>query len=372
MKKGNERAGARTRRYFFMRIGILTSGGDCAGLNAVIRAAGISIFRNIKGAELIGIPEGYGGLIRGEQVKLRKSDIQGILAEGGTILGSSRQPFKQMETVGEDGTSKLQKMVANYNKMELDCLIAIGGAGTHKNAALLTREGCRVIGVPKTIDNDIWGTDVTFGFQTAVEVACSCMDRIRTTAESHARVMLVEIMGNKAGWLALHSGIAAGADAILIPEMPFSEDELCRFITAKKKSGARSVLIAVAEGAHIRAEAGLKRKQRSFARAELGEKTITNHLAEYIEEKTGYASRTSVLGYVQRGGAPCAYDRLLCTRLGEAAANLVSEGRFGVTVAVRGNSLTTNRLEDVAGKYKYVTRGDRMVKCAGELGIFLG
>lgn len=355
-----------------MKIGILTSGGDCAGLNAVIRAAGISIFRNIKGAELIGIPEGYGGLIDGESVKLRPRDIEGILAEGGTLLGSSRQPFKQMQIRGEDGQTKLEKMAANYKKLGLDCLIAIGGAGTHKNAALLMREGCKVIGVPKTIDNDIWGTDVTFGFQTAVEVACSCMDRIRTTAESHSRVMLVEIMGNKAGWLALHSGIAAGADAILIPEMPFAEDELCRFIEDKKKDGARSVLIAVAEGAHIRAEAGLKRKQRSFARANLGEKTVTNHLAEYIEQNTGYAARTSVLGYVQRGGAPCAYDRLLCTRLGEQAANLVAEGRFGVTVAVKGNSLAVNRLEDVAGKYKYVTRGDRMVRCAEELGIFLG
>lgn len=355
-----------------MKIGILTSGGDCAGLNAVIRAAGISVFRNIKGAELIGIPEGYGGLISGESVKLRESDICGILSEGGTILGSSRQPFKQMQVKGDDGKTKLDKMVSNYKKMGLDCLIAIGGAGTHKNAALLMREGCNVIGVPKTIDNDIWGTDVTFGFQTAVEVACSCMDRIRTTADSHARVMLVEIMGNKAGWLALHSGIAAGADAILIPEMPFSEDELCKFISDKKKKGARSVLIAVAEGAHIRAEAGLKRKQRSFARAELGEKTITNHLAEYIEQHTGYAARTSVLGYVQRGGAPCAYDRLLCTRLGKQAAYLAAEGRFGVTIAVKGNSLSVNKLEDIAGKYKYVTRGDRMVRCAEELGIFLG
>ena len=184
--------------------------------------------------------------------------------------------------------------------------------------------------------------------------------------------MLVEIMGNKAGWLALHSGIAAGADAILIPEIPFSEDKLCSFVASKKAVGARSVIIAVAEGAHIKSEAGLKRKKRSFARAEFNETTVTSHLAEYIEEKTGYATRTSVLGYVQRGGAPCAYDRLLCTRLGEAAADYVAEGKFGVTVAVKGNRLVANKLEDIAGKYKYVTRGDRMVKCAEELGIFLG
>ena len=355
-----------------MKIGILTSGGDCSGLNAVIRAAGISLYNNLKGVQLVGIPDGYGGLIRGEGNLLGRDDLKGILDKGGTILGSSRQPFKQMEVVGDDGESKLAKMVRNYKAMGLDCLIAIGGAGTHKNAALLWREGCNVIGVPKTIDNDIYGTDVTFGFQTAVEVACDCMDRIRTTAQSHARVMLVEIMGNKAGWLALHSGIAAGADAILIPEIPFSEDKLCSFVASKKAVGARSVIIAVAEGAHIKSEAGLKRKKRSFARAEFNETTVTSHLAEYIEEKTGYATRTSVLGYVQRGGAPCAYDRLLCTRLGEAAADYVVEGKFGVTVAVKGNRLVANKLEDIAGKYKYVTRGDRMVKCAEELGIFLG
>lgn len=355
-----------------MRIGILTSGGDCSGLNAVIRAVGLSALANIRDVKLIGIPDGYAGLICGESFTLRESDLEGILGQGGTFLGSSRRPFKQMETVEDDGTTRLQKMVENYRKLKLDCLVCIGGAGTHKNAALLMREGCNVIGVPKTIDNDIYGTDVTFGFQTAVEVATDCMDRIRTTADSHSRVMLVEIMGNKAGWLTLHSGIAAGADAILIPEIPFSEDALCGFVTAKKNGGARSVLIAVAEGASIQSEAGLKKKHRSFARAERGETTITNRLAEYIEQKTGFTARTSVLGYVQRGGAPCAFDRLLCTRLGEAAADLAAEGRFGVTLAVKGNRIVVNRLEDVAGKYKYVSRGDRMVKCAREIGIFVG
>ena len=355
-----------------MKLGILTSGGDCSGLNAVIRAVGLSAFSNVKDLKLIGIPEGYGGLIRGESFTLRPENLNGILAQGGTILGSSRQPFKQMEIKENDGTTRLEKMVANYRKMGLDGLICLGGAGTHKNAALLKREGCNVIGVPKTIDNDIYGTDVTFGFQTAVEVATDCMDRIRTTAESHARVMLVEIMGNKAGWLTLHSGIAAGADAIIIPEIPFSQDALCEFVAQKKKDGARSVIIAVAEGASIKSEAGLKKKQRSFARAERGETTITPRLAEYIQENTGYASRASILGYVQRGGAPCAYDRLLCTRLGEAAADLVAEGRFGVTLAVKGNRIVVNELEDIAGKYKYVTRGDRMVKCAKEIGIFVG
>ena len=175
--------------------------------------------------------------------------------------------------MGDDGESKLAKMVRNYKAMNLDCLIALGGAGTHKNAALLQREGCNVIGVPKTIDNDIYGTDVTFGFQTAVEVACDCIDRIRTTAESHSRVMLVEVMGNKAGWLALHAGIAAGADAILIPEIPFSEDKLCDFVASKKSLGKRCVIVVVAEGAHVKSDAGLKRKKRAFVRTELNEVT---------------------------------------------------------------------------------------------------
>lgn len=355
-----------------MKVGILTSGGDCSGLNAVIRAVAISLLTENKDVKLIGIPEGYGGLINGEGYQLKLSDVVDILPRGGTILGSSRRPFKQMTVPEDDGSTRLDKMLKNYKKMGLDCLITLGGAGTHKNAAMLKNGGCNVIGVPKTIDNDIYGSDVTFGFQTAVEVATDCLDRIRTTTESHARVMLVEIMGNKAGWLTLHSGIAAGADAILIPEIPFHEDDLCDFITAKKRAGSRGIMIAVAEGASIKAEAGLKRKHRSFARSERGETTITNHLAEYIEQKTGYAARTTVLGYVQRGGTPCAYDRLLCTRLGEAAADLVKEGKFGVTVAVKGNRIVANDLDDVAGKYKYVTKGDRMVKCAKELGIYMG
>lgn len=355
-----------------MKVGILTSGGDCSGLNAVIRAVGISLLSGGKNIELVGIPEGYGGLIRGESYALDLNDVSPLLSQGGTVLGSSRQPFKQMTVPDGDGVTRLDRMLKNYKKMGLDCLITLGGAGTHKNAAMLKNEGCNVIGVPKTIDNDIYGTDVTFGFQTAVEVATDCLDRIRTTAESHGRILLVEIMGNKAGWLTLHSGIAAGADAIIIPEIPFHENDLCKFIADKKQSGSRGMIIAVAEGASIKAEAGLKKKHRSFARTERGETTITNHLAEYIEEKTGYSARTSVLGYIQRGGTPCAYDRLLCTRLGEAAADLVKEGVFGVTVAVKGNRIVANNLDDIAGKYKYVTRGDRMVKCARELGIFLG
>ncbi len=355
-----------------MKIGILTSGGDCSGLNAVIRAIGLSAFANIKNVELTGIPDGYGGLIRGESYPLRREDLEGILDRGGTILRTSRQPFKKMTQAEEDGTSRLQKMCSNYRKMGLDCLFTLGGAGTHKTAALLCMEGCNVIGVPKTIDNDIYGTDVTFGFRTAVEVATESFDRIRTTAESHSRTMLVELMGNKAGWLTLETGIAAGADAILIPEIPFSPEAVAAFVSARLKSGRRCTMIAVAEGSVLASEAKYKKDERVFVRTERGETTVTAHLAEVLQQMTGAETRVCVPGYLQRGGTPCAFDRLLCTRLGEYAARLAGEGRFGVTVAVSGNRITFNALADIAGKYKLVDPEGETVKTARNLGICFG
>ena len=354
-----------------MKFGILTSGGDCAGLNAVIRSIGLYLLNNVKNAEIVGIPDGYGGLIRGESYPLRREDFEDILALGGTILRTTRQPFKKM-TVAEEGGSRLSKMVANYKKMGLDCLFTLGGAGTHKTAALLSMEGCKVIGVPKTIDNDIYGTDVTFGFQTAVEVATEAFDRIVTTARSHSRVMLVEIMGNKAGWLTLHTGIAAGADMILIPEMPFSLDAVCDFVTARVNAGERCTMIAVAEGAQLDYEAKFKKEDRAFVRTELGETTVTRHLSEVITERTGAEARYSVLGYLQRGGTPCAFDRLLCSRLGGYAARLAAAGRFGVTVAFAGNKVTFNALADIAGKYKFVSPESDIVRFAKDIGISFG
>ncbi len=354
-----------------MRIGILTSGGDCCGLNAVIRAIGLYASENIKNVEIVGIPDGYGGLIRGECFPLEKEIFSGIIDRGGTILGTSRQPFKQM-TVAENGVTRLEKMRENYEKMKLDCLFTLGGAGTHKTAALLCMEGCNVIGVPKTIDNDIYGTDVTFGFQTAVEVATENIDRIKTTASSHGRTMLVEIMGNKAGWLALHAGIASAADMILIPEIPFSVDAVCDFIAEKEKSGASCNIIAVAEGAVLDTEVKYKKSERVFVRPERGETTVTNHLAEMIGQRTGCETRVSVLGYVQRGGSPCAYDRVLSSRLGGYAGKLAKEGRFGVTVAVNGNRITFNSLTDIAGKYKLVPPEGEIVRFAKDIGISFG
>lgn len=354
-----------------MKFGILTSGGDCAGLNAVIRAIGLYLTHNVKNAEIVGIPEGYGGLIRGESYPLREADFEDILDEGGTILRTSRQPYKKM-TVAEEGGTRLSKMISNYKKMGLECLFTLGGAGTHKTAALLSMEGCNVIGVPKTIDNDIYGTDVTFGFQTAVEVATEAICRIETTSRSHSRIMLVEIMGNKAGWLTLHSGIAAGAHMILIPEIPFSVDAVCDFLSARLRAGERCSIVAVAEGAVLENEARFKKDDRAFVRTEQGESTVTRHLAEVIGERTGAETRYSVLGYLQRGGAPCAYDRLLCTRMGGFAARLAAEGRFGVTVALEDNAITFNALADIAGKYKFVDPAGDTVRFAREIGISFG
>ena len=354
-----------------MKFGILTSGGDCAGLNAVIRAIGLYLANNVKNAEIVGIPEGYAGLIRGESYPLTKADLEGLLPVGGTILKTRRTPFKRM-TVLEEGGTRLSRMVANYKKMGLDCLFTLGGAGTHKTAALLSMEGCNVIGVPKTIDNDIFGTDVTFGFRTAVEVVTDAFDRIETTTRSHSRIMLVEVMGNKAGWLTLQSGIAAGVQMILIPEIPFNLDVVCDTLNARIAAGETYTMIAVAEGAVLDAEARFKKEERAFARPAFGETTVTRHLAEVIGERTGQETRYSVLGYLQRGGTPCAYDRFLCTRLGGYAAKLAVEGRFGVTAAVVGNEITFNALPDIAGKYKFVDPMGGEVACARGIGISFG
>ena len=354
-----------------MKFGILTSGGDCAGLNAVIRSIGLYLLSNVKNAEIVGIPEGYAGLIRGESYPMKREDFEGLLTEGGTILRTRRTPFKRM-TVPEEGGTRLSKMLTNYKKMGLDCLFTLGGAGTHKTAALLSMEGCNVIGVPKTIDNDIFGTDVTFGFQTAVEVVTDAFDRIETTTRSHSRIMLVEVMGNKAGWLTLYSGIAAGAHMILIPEIPFNLDAVCDFVGARIAAGETYTMIAVAEGAVLDSEARFKKEERVFVRPEQGEATVTRHLAEVIGARTGQETRYSVLGYLQRGGTPCAYDRLLCTRLGGYAAKLAAEGRFGVTAAVSGNNITFNALPDIAGKYKFVDPQGEEVALARSIGISFG
>ena len=275
-----------------------------------------------------------------------------------------------MKVEDQNGESRLDQMVKNYKKNKLDLVVTLGGAGTHKTASLLSDAGCNVIGLPKTIDNDIWGTDVTFGFHTALEIDTECIDRIHTTAASHGRTMLVEIMGNKVGWLTLYSGIAGGADIILIPEIPYDPDEVCNMVTKRSEKGKAFTIIAIAEGAMSKKEAGMKKAERLEYRN--GEATATNMLAKYIQEKAGVETRTVVPGHIQRGGSPSPYDRLLSTELGSFAGKLVQEGNFGKTVAIINNQITYNRLSDVAGKTKYVDEDNQMIKIGRSIGISFG
>lgn len=354
-----------------MRIGILTSGGDCSGLNPVIRGFVKYVVREIPGAEIYGFRNGYLGLMTRDYVILQEKDVENILDQGGTILGSIRQPYKLM-TVSENGEpTKLQIMVENYRKLKLDCLVTMGGAGTHKTASLLSVEGCNVIGLPKTIDNDIYGTDVTFGFHSAVEVATEAIGRIKTTAESHARTFFVEVMGNKVGWLTLYSGIAGGADGVFIPEIPYNMDAVCEWVSKRKAEGHRSTLVAVAEGAMSTDEMAMDKKERR-AYLESTDKTVSERLAATVSARCGVEARASVLGYIQRGGAPSAYDKLLSTEIGACGGACVKNGQFGVSVCYRGGKLTCNALTDIAGRAKVVPPDHQFVRLARSMGIYFG
>ena len=354
-----------------MKIGILTAGGDCPGLNAVIRGFAKYVYNQIPSAEIFGIADGYRGFIAGDFKTLKESDFSGILNVGGTILGTSRQPFKKMKEEDQNGESKLDQMVKNYKKKGLDLVVTIGGAGTHKTAALLSSAGCNVIGLPKTIDNDLWGTDITFGFHSAVDIDTEVIDRIHTTAASHGRTMLIEIMGNKVGWLTLYSGIAGGADILLLPEIPYDPDEICQTVTKRYEKEKRAfTIICIAEGALSKEEAEMKKSERLEARG--GALTATSSLANYISEKTGVETRCVVPGHIQRGGSPSPYDRLISTELGSFAGKLVQEGNFGTTVAVVNNQITYNWLSDIAGKTKYVPQDHQMIDVARSIGISFG
>jgi len=354
------------------RIGILTSGGDCPGLNAAIRGVAKAAYERIPGVEIIGITDGYSGLISGESKEMKPSDFSGILTLGGTILGTSRQPFKTIRVIGDDMVDKVAAMKKNYKKMGLDCLLTLGGNGTHKTANLLSEEGLNVIGLPKTIDNDLWGTEVTFGFHTAVDIATEVIDRIHTTAASHGRVMVIEIMGHKAGWLTLYAGLAGGADIIVLPEIPFRMEDIIDAVEKRAAHGKLFSIVAVAEGAMDVDEAAMKKKQRAALRLERGEKTATERIARAIESATGIETRTVVPGHVQRGGTPAAYDRVLSTQFGVYAADLIAKETYGVSVAMTEHHVSHNPLSEVAGKTKFVTPDCQMVEVAKNMGICLG
>ncbi len=354
------------------RIGILTSGGDCPGLNATIRGVAKACYERMgeDNVEIVGISNGYYGLIHGLTKVMQPSDFSGILTQGGTILGTKRQPFKMMTVIGEDNVDKVKNMKETYQREKLDCLLTLGGNGTHKTSKLLADEGLNVIGLPKTIDNDIYGTDVTFGFHTAVDIATDAIDRLHTTAASHSRIIVCEIMGNKAGWLTLYSGMAGGADIILLPEIPYDIEKVCAAVVKRAQKGKTFSILAVAEGVYDINEAAMKKKEREKLRAQNG--NATNRIAKEIEANTGIEARVCVPGHMLRGGSPSAYDRMLATQFGVHAAKLIAEEKFGRTVAYVDGKITANKLADIAGKKKLVDPKCQEIQAARDLGISFG
>ena len=355
-----------------MRIGLLTSGGDCQALNATMRGVVKGLASNVDELEVYGFMNGYRGMIYGDYRLLTSNDFSGILTKGGTIIGSSRVPFKTIREPDEKGLDKVEAMKQNYYKLRLDCLVVLGGNGSQKTAALLSEEGLNVIHCPKTIDNDIYGTDMTFGFYSAVNIATNAIDQIHTTAASHNRVFIVEIMGHKVGWLTLYSGIAGGADIILIPEIPYHTDKVIEAINKRTKQGKGFTVIAVAEGAISAEDAKLSKKELKKKMETKKYPSVSYELADKILEKTGTEVRITVPGHTQRGGAPCPYDRVLSTRLGVAAAKLIMEGQFGYMVGIINNKTKKVPLKDVAGKLKVVEPNDQFVKEAKLMGISFG
>ena len=369
------------------RIGILTAGGDSPGLNAAIRGVGKTAL-GYYGMEIIGFRDGFRGLVENKRLKLDKSTLAGILTVGGTILGTSRDKPHRMVIDGR--TKDMTKVIVdNYHKWGLDCLVCLGGGGTQKNALRLHQAGLNVITLPKTIDNDVAMTDATFGFATALDIATETIDRLHSTAHSHHRIIVAEIMGHRSGWLALGAGIAGGADVILIPEIPYDVVKIADAIRRRSRHGTNFSIVAVAEGAMSRddframnaAEKKLERAKtlhdKKEAKIELATLEVrhagnTMRLAKHLEELTQLESRVTILGYVQRGGTPSAADRILATRLGSACADLINEEHYGVMVAARGDDTEAVPLEKVAGKRKCVPVDHSWVKTARRVGTCLG
>jgi ATP-dependent phosphofructokinase / diphosphate-dependent phosphofructokinase len=336
-------------------IGILTAGGDCPGLNAAIR--GIAKTAMVEhNMNVYGFTDGFRGMIDETYFQFDENNLSGILTLGGTILGTSREkPFKKTEELFDDEYSKPDKIVDTYNKLNLDCLVCIGGNGTIKTAYQFHQKGINIIALPKTIDNDVWGTDTTFGFDSAVSIATEAIDRLHTTGNSHRRVMVIEVMGHSAGWIALHSGIASGGDVILLPELEYDEDVMCQYILDRHNKGKQYSIVVVGEGISTP-------KKKNAGR----------YIAKLIMEKTGIETRETVLGYIQRGGTPTSFDRILATEYGHFAADLIAKNKFGQLVVQKGNIISSIPLEETAGKLKLVEPNNKLVKMAKDLGVCFG
>ena len=371
-------------------IGILTAGGDSPGLNAAIRGVGKAAL-NEYGMQVIGFRDGFRGLVENRIVRLESASLSGILTVGGTILGTSRDKPHKMK-VGGRTQDMTDVIVENYQANHLDALVCLGGGGTQKNALQLKQKGLNIVTLPKTIDNDVFGTDVTFGFDTALGIATDAIDRLHSTAHSHHRIIVVEIMGHRAGWLALGAGIAGGADVILLPEIPYSIDSVADAILQRMKNGKNFSIVAVAEGAMSLDEAEqiriaqqslqkaldlddrkARKQAKDMIRAMEAERVDhTLQLAHQLEERTGLESRPTILGHLQRGGIPSAADRLLATRLGTACADLIQSEVSGVMVAAHGEGTEAMPLEDVAGRKKLVPLNHPWIESARRVGTNLG
>jgi len=358
------------------KVGVLTGGGDCPGLNAVIRGVVKSAYTRYRW-EVVGIEDSFEGLILpGKTHAMTPSSIRGILPQGGTILHSSNRanPFEYATTA--DGTTVVQDVsktvLERFAELKLDALVAIGGDGTHRIAGRLFDLGLPVVGVPKTIDNDIQATDVTFGFNSAVTTAMEALDKLHTTAASHHRVMVVEVMGRYTGWIALESGIAGGADVILIPEIPFHIESVCDKIRGRAERGSQFSIVVVAEGAHAEGEgvSVQKRGGRGKGMDRLG--GIGDKVGEQIADRTGMDTRVTVLGHIQRGGSPTCFDRILATRFGCKAMAMVEQGEFGRMVCLRGTEVTSTPIAEAVSDYKWVPTDSGLILTAEAIGINMG
>ena len=340
-----------------MKIGILSSGGDCPGINAAIRGVGKTAI-NKYGMDVIGIHNGFSGLLYKDISTLTDASLSGILTLGGTILGTAREKEFRKILKSPDKNDR-EKIKTAYKELDLDCLVCIGGNGTQRTTWQLSELGLNVIGIPKTIDNDVYGTDITFGFQSAVDIATDAIDRLHSTASSHQRVMVIELMGHHAGWITLYAGMAGGADVILLPELGYDINKVVDVLNKRKKSGKAYSIIAVAEGIEVEGGTGGHHPATFFARE--------------IERLTGIEARETVLGYIQRGGSPSPYDRNLGTLMGGHAAKLISDKKFGRMVSIKGiDKITDVPLEEVAGKLRLVSPDHILVKQGKRLGISFG
>lgn len=338
-----------------MRIGILTSGGDCPGINATIRGVCKTAI-NHYGMEVVGIHSGFQGLLDNDMEPFSADHLSGLLGMGGTVLGTSRVKLFPRKG-GDNRTEKVSRMLRTIEQRGLDCLVCIGGNGTQATAARIAEMGVNIVTIPQTIDNDIWGTDSSLGFDSAVEVATEAIDRLHSTASSHKRVMVIEVMGHEAGWLALHSGMAGGGDIILLPELPYKMRNLGNVIIDRLKRGKPYSIVVVAEGIHTDAD----------SRKRAGE-----YIAQEIEYETGFETRETVLGYLQRGGTPTSFDRNLATRMAGHATDLIANRQFGRMVALRGESITSVPLSEVADKAKLVTPDHDLITEGRKMGVCFG